>query len=79
MSDGVSKASASAKGKNGAPADNTRSAGLKQGPVDPQVLEAIKITMQPVLDAQASIAASQNDMSRKLDNVLVSWRLSQTR
>ena len=70
MSDGVSKAPASAKGKNGAPADNTRSAVLKQGPVDPQALEAIKIAMQPVLDAQASIAASQNDMSRKLDNAL---------
>ena len=70
MSDGVSKAPASAKSKNGAPAENTRSAGLKQGPVDPQVLEAIKIAMQPVLDAQASIAASQNDMSRKLDNAL---------
>ena len=70
MSDGVSKAPASAKGKKGAPADNTRSAVLKQGPVDPQVLVAIKIAMQPVLDAQASIAASQNDMSRKLDNVL---------
>ena len=42
------------------PAENVRS---KTKPVDPQVLEAIKIAMQPMLDAQAS-------MSKKLDDTL---------
>ena len=72
MADGDDKPSSDgqSKAKNGSPADNTRSAASKQGPVDPQVLKAIELAMKPVLDAQVGIAASQKDMSRKLDNAL---------
>ena len=72
MADGDDKPSSEgqSKAKNGSPADNTRSAASKQGPVDPQVLKAIELAMKPVLDAQVGIAASQKDMSRKLDNAL---------
>ena len=32
---------------------------LKQGPVDPQVLQAIELAVKPILDIQAGIATSQ--------------------
>ena len=72
MADGDNKPSlgGQSKAKNGSPANNTRTATSKQGPVDPQVLKAIELAMKHVLDAQVGIAASQKDMSRKLDNVL---------
>ena len=41
-----------------------------QQAVDPQVLCAIKLAIQPVLDAQADIQASQKGMAKKLDEVL---------
>ena len=39
----------------------------KTSNVDPEILKAIQVTMQPVLDAQSSIQASQDAMLEKMD------------
>ena len=50
-----------------AKADSASNKPDKPGPVDPEVLAAIKIAIQPVVEAQATIQASQNAMTQKLD------------
>ena len=50
-----------------AKADSASNKPDKPGPVDSEVLAAIKIAIQPVVEAQATIQASQNAMTQKLD------------
>ena len=51
-------------------AESTSNKPDKPGPVDPEVLAAIKIAIQPVVEAQATIQASQNAMTQKLDQAM---------
>ena len=53
-----------------AKADSHSSKTDKPGPVDPEILAAIKIAIQPVVDAQTTIQASQNAMTQKLDQAM---------
>ena len=43
----------------------------KTSNVDPEILKAIQVTMQPVLDAQSSIQASQDAMLKKMDKAML--------
>ena len=53
-----------------AKADSLSSKADKPSPVDPEILAAIKIAIQPVVDAQTTIQASQNDMTQNLDQAM---------
>ena len=43
----------------------------KNSNVDPEILKAIQVTMQPVLDAQSSIQASHDAMLEKMDKAML--------
>ena len=53
-----------------AKADSLSSKADKPGPVDPEILAAIKIAIQPVVDAQTTIQVSQNAITKKLDQAM---------
>ena len=53
----------SASRPTGTDVDNTKD--NNPPAVDPQVLDAIRLAIQPVLDAQTSIQASQQTMAKK--------------
>ena len=64
----IAASATSASRPTGTDVDNTKD--NNPPAVDPQVLDAIRLAIQPVLDAQTSIQASQQTMAKKLDEAL---------
>ena len=64
----IAASATSASRPTGTDVDSTRDSNPPA--VDPQVLDAIRLAIQPVLDAQTSIQASQQTMAKKLDEAL---------